>query len=82
VLVATHVLHKQVGGVAWFIVLGLASLALATAVAFYLARRFTRPLVEAVEATEKIAGAISVSGSTSPPTTSLSWPSSGPPSTP
>ena len=56
VLVATHVLHKQVGGVAWFIVLGLASLALATAVAFYLARRFTRPLVEAVEATEKIAG--------------------------
>jgi len=44
-----------------FIVLGLASLALATAVAFYLARRFTRPLVEAVEATRRSPAAISVS---------------------
>jgi signal transduction histidine kinase len=55
VLVATRAVHSPVSGKGWFFVVGLASLAVAAVVAYLLANRFSRPLVVAAKATQRIA---------------------------
>lgn len=56
VLVATRTFTLLTGGVAYFLLVGLGCLLVAGAVAYWLARRFSRPLVTAAQATERIAG--------------------------
>ena len=56
VLVATRGASAPVGGLGYFALLGLVCLLVAGAVAFWLANRFSRPLVPAAAATERIAG--------------------------
>jgi len=56
VLVATRTYTPVTGGVWYFVVLGLGCLAVAGAVAYWLASRFSRPLVTAAQTTERIAG--------------------------
>ena len=56
VLVATRTYLPPVNGLPLFILVALASLAVAAAVAFALARRVSRPLTTAVEVTGRIAG--------------------------
>jgi len=55
VLVATRTLAPPVGGIGYFLLIGLGCLIVATLVAYGLARRFSRPLVVAAQATERIA---------------------------
>ncbi|MGO9456212.1 MAG: sensor histidine kinase [Acidimicrobiales bacterium] len=56
VLVATRSFTPVTGGIVYFIVLGLGCLLVAGAVAYWLASRFSRPLVTAAETTGRIAG--------------------------
>jgi signal transduction histidine kinase len=56
VLVATRTYLPPVNGLPYFLLVALASLAVASAVAFALARRFSRPLTTAVSVTGRIAG--------------------------
>lgn len=56
VLVATRTYLPPVNGLPYFLLVALASLAVAAAVAFALARRVSRPLTTAVEVTGRIAG--------------------------
>jgi two-component system sensor histidine kinase BaeS len=56
VLVATRTSKPPVAGVGYFVLLGLVCLAVAAAVAYWLALRFSRPLVTAADATVRIAG--------------------------
>lgn len=56
VLVVTRQIHDPADGFRYFIVVGVVGLVLAAIVAAALARRFTRPLLEAVAATRRIAG--------------------------
>ncbi len=56
VLVATRHIQAPVGGLGYFALLGLVCLLAAGVVAFWLANRFSRPLVTAAQATEHIAG--------------------------
>lgn len=56
VLVATRTVRPPVSGLQWFLVIGLASLAVAAVVAYLLANRFARPLETAASATKHIAG--------------------------
>lgn len=56
VLVATRTFTLLAGGLGYFLLVGLACLAVAGAVAYWLARRFSRPLVRAAEVTGRIAG--------------------------
>ncbi len=55
VLVITRKVHDPAEGVRYFLLVGLVSLAVAAAVAAALARRFSRPLHDAVAATGRIA---------------------------
>jgi signal transduction histidine kinase len=55
VLVATRATDPVVSGWAWFVLIGAACLAVAAAVASWLARRFSRPVYAAVGATRRIA---------------------------
>jgi two-component system sensor histidine kinase BaeS len=56
VLVATRSFTPVTGGIVYFIILGLGCLLVAGAVAYWLASRFSRPLVTAAETTGRIAG--------------------------
>ncbi len=56
VLVATKTVRSPVTGIGYFALVGLAALAVATAVAYWLASRFSRPLVTAADVTGRIAG--------------------------
>ena len=55
VLVVTRQIHSPVNGIRYFALIGLAAAVAAAAVAAALARRFTRPLVAAVDTTGRIA---------------------------
>jgi two-component system sensor histidine kinase BaeS len=55
VVVVTRQIHDPANGLRYFLLVGAIGLALAAVVAATLARRFTRPLVEAVTATRRIA---------------------------
>ncbi len=55
VLVATRTMTPTVGGLGYFLLIGFGCLLVATLVAYGLARRFSRPLVVAAQATERIA---------------------------
>jgi signal transduction histidine kinase len=55
VLVVTRPVHSPVTGLWYFVLVALVVLAIATVVAYWLANRFTRPLVDAVAATERVA---------------------------
>jgi len=55
VLVATRTVEPPVNGLAYYLAVGLASLAVAAAVAIWLARRFAAPLTTAVAATGRLA---------------------------
>jgi signal transduction histidine kinase len=56
VLVATKSVRSPVTGIGYFALVGLAALVGATAVAYWLASRFSRPLVTAAQVTGRIAG--------------------------
>ncbi len=56
VLVLVRHVRSPVSGLSYFLFVGLGVLALAAALAVYLARRITSPLLRAVEATRRIAG--------------------------
>ncbi len=56
VLVVTRQIHSPVNGIRYFAWIGLGAAAVAALVAAALARRFTRPLVAAVDTTGRIAG--------------------------
>jgi signal transduction histidine kinase len=55
VLVVTRQIHSLANGLRYFVLVGLAGAVAAALVAAALARRFTRPLVAAVEATGRVA---------------------------
>jgi signal transduction histidine kinase len=55
VVVVTRQIHNPANGIRYFLLVGAIGLALAAVVAATMARRFTRPLVEAVTATRRIA---------------------------
>ena len=55
VVVVTRQIHDPANGFRYFLLVGAIALALAAVVAATLARRFTRPLVDAVTATRRIA---------------------------
>jgi two-component system sensor histidine kinase BaeS len=55
VVVVTRQIHDPANGLRYFLLVGALGLALAAVVAATLARRFTRPLVDAVTATRRIA---------------------------
>jgi signal transduction histidine kinase len=55
VVVVTRQIHDPANGLRYFLLVGAIGLALAAVVAVTLARRFTRPLVDAVTATRRIA---------------------------
>jgi two-component system sensor histidine kinase BaeS len=55
VLVATRAVKEPVSGLGYFLLVGLVCMLAAGVVAYWLARRFSRPLVTAAEATERIA---------------------------
>jgi two-component system sensor histidine kinase BaeS len=55
VLVASRSRTPPVGGYGYFLLIALGCLAIATVVAYWLARRFTRPLLVVASATERIA---------------------------
>ena len=56
VLVAARTVTPPVNGLGYFVLVGLVVLAVATALAYYLARRFSRPLQVAAATTGRIAG--------------------------
>ena len=55
VLVLTQPVQVVAGGIGWLLLVAAGCLAAATVVAYWLARRFSRPLAEAASTTERIA---------------------------
>jgi signal transduction histidine kinase len=67
VLVATRTLTPTVNGLWYFVIIGLGALVVAAVVAYWLANRFSAPLVRAVATTQRIAaGDLSLDGVNAP----------------